>query len=485
MKYLKTRKDSGALAFQRHIAKRFKARAKALSISDPIVMSLDLSQGSPDTQIAAALQRCNEQYETLMRFLSQTDMGAVLKADLEAAARAYVEVKGVKPGDLYGVDSLDGAWSETIDTVFEHHQYQDHPEYRSVYPQGTFIPDELRDAILAILKARDGTKQFHLYSDVFEAYKTHRHERIKQSSATPYEEARKLRELKKDIRRLDDFYDFVGNQEFNTENCNEDLHRYRRYLMDQYSKPATAKRHHEVPCAALRWYADEFVPSVVIRQFKFQGQKAMTAVRPVFDVEQELPLIWEAAHDPSYHHLFRLAVFGIFSGAGASELVQSQVEEVRPKQGYYILGGSKTAHRSRPAVIINKTHERLLIKFGKGSIVGEQTAHQTSSNHSKIIKDGLRRATGNAVLSAYSGRHTGKHLCDLAGVGASDVVRVMFGWNEGGYAIANNYGRAGHHSDYMIDEMKKVVGLMIRDLPDLDHLDRMPIHTGNVVHMRW
>ena len=51
---------------------------------------------------------------------------------------------------------------------------------------------------------------------------------------------------------------------------------------------------------------------------------------------------------------------------------------------------------------------------------------------------------------------------------------MMFGWNEGG-AIANNYGRAGHFSDHMITEMKKVVALMIGGLPDLDHLDRVPI----------
>ena len=485
MKYLKTRKDSGALAFQRAVGKRFKVRARALGISDPIVMPLNISQGAPDTDIAAALQRCNEQYETLKRFLAQTDIRAVQKAELEEAAKAYVEIKGVMPGDLYGVDSLDGAWDATIDAVFGHHQYQDHPEYKSVYPQGTLIPDELRDAILAILQERDGSKQFHLYSQVFEAYKENRRERIAQNSSTLYEEERKLRELKKDIRRLDDFYAFVGNQEFSTENCNEDLHRYRRHLLDQYPKPATAKRHHEVPCAALRWYADEFVPSVVIRTFTFQGQRATTAARPVFDVDVELPLLWQAAHDPSYHHLFRLAIFGIFSGAGASELVQSQVGEVRPKQGYYILNGSKTAHRSRPAIIINKTHERLLIKYGTGSIVGEKIAHQSSSNHSKIIKDGLFRATGNDKLSAYSGRHTGKHLCDLAGVGASDVVRVMFGWNEGGYAIANNYARAGHFSDHMITEMKKVVALMIGDLPDLDHLDRTQLHGGNVINMRW
>ena len=144
MKYLKTRKDSGALAFQRAVGKRFKARARALGISDPIVMPLNISQGAPDTDIAAALKRCNQQYETLRRFLAQTDIRAVQKAELEEAAKAYVEIKGVRPGDLYGVDSLGGAWDATIDAVFGHHQYQDHPEYKSVYPQGTLIPEELR-----------------------------------------------------------------------------------------------------------------------------------------------------------------------------------------------------------------------------------------------------------------------------------------------------------------------------------------------------
>ena len=98
MKYLKTRKDSGALAFQRAVGKRFKARARALGISDPIVMPLNISQGAPDTDIAAALKRCNEQYETLRRFLAQTDIRAVQKAELEEAAKAYVEIKALGLG---------------------------------------------------------------------------------------------------------------------------------------------------------------------------------------------------------------------------------------------------------------------------------------------------------------------------------------------------------------------------------------------------
>jgi len=37
----------------------------------------------------------------------------------------------------------------------------------------------------------------------------------------------------------------------------------------------------------------------------------------------------------------------------------------------------------------------------------------------------------------------------------------------------------------MIDEMKAIVALMTQDLPDFNHLDRVALNTGNVLHMRW
>ena len=485
MRYLKTRKDSDALAYQRHIAKPLKSRARVMRVSDPIVIPLKLKKGAPDVEVAAEIQAWNEIFETLMRFLSQSDISAVEAGELEAYARAYVTIRGVSPGELYGIDSATDLWDDAIDSVFGHYQYQDHPQYREVYPTANSMPPELRDAVLTILSSKDGQQRFHLFSDVLAAYKTHRADRIEQESVSEYERKRKQSELKKDIRRLDDFYAFTGNQEFTTEHCNEELQRYRRHLIEQYEKPGTAKRHHEVPCAALRWYAEEFVPSVVIRQFKFPGQKAKAAIRPVLDLETELQQVWAAAHDASYHHLFRLAAFGIFAGAGASELIQTLVSDVRLRDGYYILGGSKTPHRARPAIILNKTHEALLRKYKEGSIAGDKTALQSGSNHSKIIKDGLVRATGNPELSAYSTRHTGKYICDVRGVGSSDAVRIMFGWNEGVYAIANNYGKAGHFAKPMIDEMRNVIELMTADLPDLDRSSIPPIDTGNVVNMRW
>lgn len=485
MRYLKRRKDSDALAYQRHVQKHLKARARVMNVSDPIVRPLKLRKGAPDSAVAAEIETWNERYTTLMRFLAQTDVSAVESSELQAVAKAYVEVKGVRPGELYGIDSVTDIWDSAIDSVFEHYQYQDHPQYREVYPNAKRMPVELRDAILSILTSKDTGKKFHLFSDALDAYKAYRAERIERESQTSYERSRKLSELKKDLRRLDDFYEFAGNQEFTTEYCNEELQRYRRHLLDQFDKPATAKRHHEVPCAALRWYAEEHVPSVVIRQFKFQGQKAKAEIRPVLDLESELGAVWAAAHDSSYHHLFRLAAFGIFAGAGASELIQTQVEDVHVAEGYYVLAGSKTLHRARPAIILNRTHEALLLKHKEGSIAGHKTAHQTSSNHSKIIKDGLIRATGNSAISAYSTRHTGKYLCDVAGIGSTDPVRIMFGWHEGGYAIANNYGRAGHFARPMIDQMKKVIEQMTADLPDLDRSSLPPINTGNVAKMHW
>ena len=141
-----------------------------MNISDSVVMSLSIQRGASDSAIASELERCNQQFETLMRFLGQTDIRAVKNAELESYAKAYVEVKGVGAGDLYGIDSLDGTWGETIDTVFGHYQHQDHPEYRKVYPDATYMPSELRDAILSILTSKDDQKKFHLFSDAIEAY---------------------------------------------------------------------------------------------------------------------------------------------------------------------------------------------------------------------------------------------------------------------------------------------------------------------------
>ena len=64
MRYLKTRKDSDALAYQRHVQKHLKARARVMNVADPVVLPLKLKRGAPDVDVAAEIQACNEIYET-------------------------------------------------------------------------------------------------------------------------------------------------------------------------------------------------------------------------------------------------------------------------------------------------------------------------------------------------------------------------------------------------------------------------------------
>ena len=76
------------------------------------------------------------------------------------------------------------------------------------------MPVELRDAFLSILTSKDTGKNFICFQALDN--KTYRAERIERERR-PHMGAAENCELKKDLRQLDDFYEFAGNQEFTTE----------------------------------------------------------------------------------------------------------------------------------------------------------------------------------------------------------------------------------------------------------------------------
>jgi integrase len=281
---------------------------------------------------------------------------------------------------------------------------------------------------------------------------------------------------------------FSGNQEFTSDNCNVALRLYRKHLLELHkTSPASAKRDLVPAAAALRMYAEEVAINVAVTtKLTIKEQKAKAKQRPVVDVEKELPLIWIAAHDDSYDHLFRLHAFGIFSGSTSSELIQSDVSDVY--DDYFILHGTKRASRTRPVVIINETHRQLLKQFkdypkddfGFASICGKR-ATQTESMHSKLIKDQLYKATGNPALTAYSMRHTGKHLGEIKGVSNLPTFQRMFGWASGSN-IQDDYGAAGIYSDAMLSEFRELTQTLIDGL--LSPNSPTPVSNNNVVRLK-
>ena len=464
LKFLKERRDSGALAFQRKIPLHLTGKAKHYNIKPVVTLPLDLSIGASEVQVVTRIDQRNKQFETLLRFLEQTDHHAVSSADWEKTARAYFKVRGLKAGTLKNVEVGSDEFDYRMDEALGVNADQHRQGWDEVYPDAESMPEQLIDAIYEILQHREGSKRFHLFSDAIDYYKAIKESEINKLAGTGVERERKRREFKKDCKRLDGFLDFTGNQEFTQDNANEELRRYRNHLINhELKKPSTAKRELTVPAAALRRYADEVATNIVITQLKVDGQAASSKQRPVLDLETELPLLWEAAHNEQYGQFERLSIFGIFSGASAAEIVQTQVEDVYALEGYYILGGTKQKNRQRPVIIINQTHLALLTKFKEGYVVGEEVAYQTG--HSGKFAAVLRKVTGNRQLVPYSCRHTGKFLANTKGVGHMDVMETMFGWTGNKREVKDNYGRAGIFSKPYIEQMRQITDKILEDLP--------------------
>jgi integrase len=492
IKHLRVSKGTDWLSYQRGIPKALLTKAKLLNIPPNIVKPLKLTKSAPISSIINAIEKQNEKFEDLCRLISATNARDITKGEANKGAKALLNERKIEQGALVNVDSIDDDFTEIIDDAFGIYANQDHPEWNEVYPTAKKLPEALMSAVNELLQTPKGHENFHLFSDAVDHYKAHRNKNIKVSVKSDGQLLKLNRELSKDLKRLDDFIVFSGNQEFTSDNCNVALRRYKEHLLERHKKsPATAKRDLAPSASAMRKYAEEVAMNVtVIAKLTIKEQRSNAKQREVADVETELPLIWAAAHDDSYDQFFRLHVFGIFSGSHASELCQSDVTHVHADQSYFVLGGTKRDHRTRPVVIVNDTHRKLLTEFadaakdsmGFASICGRR-ATQTESTHTRLMKRQLLRATGNPKLTAYSLRHTGNHLGDIKGISNLPQFGRMFGWRPVESHIQSDYGKAGIFSNSMIAEYRKLTDKLIEDLPQYNSPAPAAASQSNIINI--
>jgi len=487
IKHLKIDNNSDWLAYQRGIPKDIKGKAKAMQIPLTITRPLGLTKAASVAEITAAIEQHNKVFDDVCRMLRSTSEGTADKKQLMENAKALLEVRGVEQGALVDVDPIHPTFDATLDAALGIHQNQHSPQWDANYPDKQRMPEDLLSAVNTLLSTNKGHAEVHLFSDAAEHYKQFKQQEMQLKATSEGKTKALQRAWNKDLKRLNDFMVFSGNQEFTSDNCNVALRLYRKHLLELHkTSPASAKRDLVPAAAALRMYAEEVAINVAVTtKLTIKEQRAKSKQRPVVDVEKELPLIWIAAHDDSYDHLFRLHAFGIFSGSTSSELIQSDVDDVH--DDYFILRGTKRASRTRPVVIINETHRQLLKQFkdypkddfGFASICGKR-ATQTESMHSKLIKDQLRKATGNPALTAYSMRHTGNHLGDIKGVSNLPTFKRMFGRSSGSN-IQDDYGAAGIYSDAMLSEFRELTETLVDGLPSPN--SQTPV-TSNVVQLK-
>jgi integrase len=486
--YLKIDNNSDWLAYQRGLPKDIRGKAKAMQIPLVITRPLGLTKAASVAEITAAIEQHNKVFDDVCRMLRSTNEGTADKKQVIENAKALLEVRGVEQGALVDVDPMHPTFDATLDAALGIHQNQHSPQWDANYPNEQRMPEDLLSAVNTLLNTNKGHATVHLFSDAAEHYKQYKQQEMQLKATSEGKTKALQRAWNKDLKRLNDFMVFSGNQEFTSDNCNVALRLYRKHLLELHkTSPASAKRDLVPAAAALRMYAEEVAINVAVTtKLTIKEQKAKAKQRPVVDVEKELPLIWIAAHDDSYDHLFRLHAFGIFSGSTSSELIQSDVSDVY--DDYFILHGTKRASRTRPVVIINETHRQLLKQFkdypkddfGFASICGKR-ATQTESMHSKLIKDQLYKATGNPALTAYSMRHTGKHLGEIKGVSNLPTFQRMFGWASGSN-IQDDYGAAGIYSDAMLSEFRELTQTLIDGL--LSPNSPTPVSNNNVVRLK-
>jgi len=472
IRYLKIDTNSDWLAYQRGLPKDIKGKAKAMHLPLTITRPLGLTKAATVAQITVAIETHNKVFDDVCRMLRASSEGTVNKKQAIKDAKALLEVRGVEQGAMIDIGLGSDAFDGILDAAFGIHVNQDHPDWEYVYPNEQKMPEDLMSAVNTLLTTNIGHEEVHLFSDAAEHYKRHKEQEMRLKATSEGKTKQLQRAWTRELKRLNDFIAYSGNQEFTSDNCNIALRLYRVHLLEKHkSSPASAKRDLVPAAAALRRYAQEVAINVAVTtKLSIEEQRAKAKQRPVVDIVKELPLLWLAAHDDAYDHLFRLHVFGIFSGSHASELIQSDVNDVH--EDYFILGGTKKATRTRPVIIVNETHRQLLRQFkdfpkdefGFASICGKR-AMQTESRHSKLMKDGLYKATGNPVLTAYSMRHTGKHLGEIKGVSRLPTFQRMFGWSSGD-DVQDDYGAAGIYSESMLNEFRQLTDRLVDGLPE-------------------
>ena len=257
IKHLRISKSTDWLSYQRGIPKLLRAKAKLLNIPPNIVKPLKLTKSAPMADILKAIEKQNTKFEDLCRLISATNVGDITKGEANKGAKVLLQERKVEQGSLVNIDPREDDFMETIDEAFGIHANQDHPEWSKVYPTADKLPEALVSAVNELLNTPKGHETFHLFSDAVDRYTAFRNKKITTYVKSEGQLKKLNRELAKDLKRLNDFITFSGNQEFTSDNCNVALRRYKDHLVERHKySPATAKRDLAPAAAAIRMYAD-------------------------------------------------------------------------------------------------------------------------------------------------------------------------------------------------------------------------------------
>lgn len=229
--YLKADKNTEWLSYQRRLPKELLGKAKQLGIKGTLVRPLGLTSGASPAKITAAIEACNEWRDRVIRFLRATSAGSLSKSTAYKDAMAWLDARGIAQYSLIDIDPMNPEFDRIISDALGIYENQHHKDWQRNYPEADRMPEALLSAVQQLLVTPIGHEKYHLFSDAIERYERYRTEQIRLNSQTDVQRKRDERAYRKDLKRLSNFMEFAGNQEFTSDNCNVTLRGYREVLM--------------------------------------------------------------------------------------------------------------------------------------------------------------------------------------------------------------------------------------------------------------
>ena len=107
VKFLKERKDSGALAFQRKIPKHLTDKAKVYNIKPVVTLPLDLSIGASEVQVVTRIENRNKQFAAFCAMLVARSYGYKGDKKLDLTQRLLLEEGIPKDGEPYDCETIE------------------------------------------------------------------------------------------------------------------------------------------------------------------------------------------------------------------------------------------------------------------------------------------------------------------------------------------------------------------------------------------
>lgn len=450
--------------FQRRYPKSMEAALKAAGRSVIYKKALAVTPDASIPDVAAAIEKEKAAFNEYLEIINAGCVKELEELELRRKALVWLEHHGLTPGQFYrppgepmepaAADHFSGTFTE----LFEYEYFRE-PERAALMaphqpPDRSLLVAVQEMAFKLITEEPPNRRQTTLtFSAAWTLYTSEKD--------TGSREKRKIRALKKDQARWDEFIKVAGNRVVTQENVTEGLRRYHQHLRDAKSLTTESRRRYMTPVkSALNRLVDEYGLPIIVKapRLRRTDPNAGENQRYTFSLAEQIQVLQlfsnpETDFYAPWKELY--VTLMMQTGAIASELQRMPLDNLNfdGVPNIYFDGELKGGDRRRvvPLVVRPDRIRELAIETqdGSGLLLGADVSSWDESRISREFSDPVKQVNAEAV--PYSLRHSFRYAMDMADI-PIEVQAKFGGWHNNN--INRNHARYGRSGDEHQERLK-------------------------------